>query len=310
MDRERLRGRPGSAQGALRGRARRRSRHPLRARELLGEGVSCSVQTGRALAEAGLHPASGGDGTQLCSGDMLLEALAACAGVTLRAVATSLGIEVRGGQRPRRGRPRLPRHAGRRPRRAGRVLGDPPRVRSRHRGVRRGAGDPAEADRALLRRLPDLASPPQLEATVAGTGMTAPRAQPAAAHRGAGEGAGDEALERARTTARPWPSWRRARWSWPAGLEVEWLGRLRLPAHLRGADDLRRPLPLAGAAAQPAAAPPDAARPGGARPLRQGAGRGRRRAGRPHPLRPRGRRAGDRPPLRLQGLRLGLAGRR
>jgi uncharacterized OsmC-like protein len=64
----------------------------------LGEGVSCSVGTGRALAEAGLHPASGGDGTQLCSGDMLLEALAACAGVTLRAVATSLGIEVRGGR--------------------------------------------------------------------------------------------------------------------------------------------------------------------------------------------------------------------
>jgi uncharacterized OsmC-like protein len=63
----------------------------------LGEGVSCSVNTGRAIAEAGLHPASGGDGSQLCSGDMLLEALAACAGVTLRAVATSLGIEVRSG---------------------------------------------------------------------------------------------------------------------------------------------------------------------------------------------------------------------
>jgi uncharacterized OsmC-like protein len=64
----------------------------------LGEGVSCSVQTGRALAEAGLHPASGGDGTQLCSGDMLLEALVACAGVTLRAVATSLGISVESGR--------------------------------------------------------------------------------------------------------------------------------------------------------------------------------------------------------------------
>ncbi|HJQ43635.1 MAG TPA: OsmC family protein [Jatrophihabitantaceae bacterium] len=63
----------------------------------LGEGVSCSVDTGRAIAEAGLHPATGGDGSLLCSGDMLLEALAACAGVTLRAVATSLGIEVRGG---------------------------------------------------------------------------------------------------------------------------------------------------------------------------------------------------------------------
>ncbi|MFL5901156.1 MAG: OsmC family protein [Solirubrobacterales bacterium] len=63
----------------------------------LGEGVSCSVQSGRAIAEAGLHPASGGDGTQLCSGDMLLEALVACAGVTLRAVATSLGIAVEAG---------------------------------------------------------------------------------------------------------------------------------------------------------------------------------------------------------------------
>jgi uncharacterized OsmC-like protein len=69
----------------------------LRATGRLGEGVSCSVDTGRAMAEAGLHPASGGDGTQLCSGDMLLEALVACAGVTLRAVATSLGVDVRGG---------------------------------------------------------------------------------------------------------------------------------------------------------------------------------------------------------------------
>ncbi len=63
----------------------------------LGEGVACSVQTGRAIAEAGLHPASGGDGSLLCSGDMLLEALVACAGVTLKAVATSLGIEVSSG---------------------------------------------------------------------------------------------------------------------------------------------------------------------------------------------------------------------
>src|SRR5690348_12603872 len=62
----------------------------------LGEVVTCSVTTGRAIAEAGLHPATGGDGSQLCSGDMLLEALVACAGVTLRAVATSLGLDVRG----------------------------------------------------------------------------------------------------------------------------------------------------------------------------------------------------------------------
>lgn len=69
----------------------------LTANASLGEGISCSVNTGRAIAEAGLHPATGGDGTQLCSGDMLLEALAACAGVTLRSVATSLEIPVRGG---------------------------------------------------------------------------------------------------------------------------------------------------------------------------------------------------------------------
>jgi uncharacterized OsmC-like protein len=69
----------------------------LSASGTLGEGVSCSVETGRAMAEAGLHPASGGDGSLLCSGDMLLEALAACAGVTLRAVSTSLGIEIGGG---------------------------------------------------------------------------------------------------------------------------------------------------------------------------------------------------------------------
>jgi len=70
----------------------------LRAEGSLGDGVSCSVQTGRALAEAGLHPATGGDGTLLCSGDMLLEALVACAGVTLRAVATSLELPVTTGR--------------------------------------------------------------------------------------------------------------------------------------------------------------------------------------------------------------------
>lgn len=60
-------------------------------------GLSCSVETGRALVTAGLHPATGGDGMLACSGDMLLQALVACAGVTLRAVATSMGIAVRGG---------------------------------------------------------------------------------------------------------------------------------------------------------------------------------------------------------------------
>jgi uncharacterized OsmC-like protein len=71
----------------------------LRAEGELGAGeVSCSVETGRALAVAGLHPATGGDGTLACSGDMLLQALVACAGVTLKAVATSLGIDVAGGK--------------------------------------------------------------------------------------------------------------------------------------------------------------------------------------------------------------------
>jgi len=67
----------------------------LRAQGRLGEGIACRVDTGRALVEAGLHPATGGSGSQACSGDMLLEALVACAGVTLKAVATALGIELR-----------------------------------------------------------------------------------------------------------------------------------------------------------------------------------------------------------------------
>jgi uncharacterized OsmC-like protein len=83
---ERYRGEPEAAQLTL------------RAEGALGDGVSCSVQTGRALAQAGLHPATGGDGTLLCSGDMLLEALVACAGVTLRAVATSLQLPVTTGR--------------------------------------------------------------------------------------------------------------------------------------------------------------------------------------------------------------------
>ncbi len=67
----------------------------LRASGRIGEGIACRVDTGKALVEAGLHPATGGSGLQACSGDMLLEALVACAGVTLKAVATALGIELR-----------------------------------------------------------------------------------------------------------------------------------------------------------------------------------------------------------------------
>jgi uncharacterized OsmC-like protein len=70
----------------------------LRAEGALGENVVCSVETGRALVEAGLHPATGGDGLHVCSGDMLLQALVACAGVTLNAVATALGLPLRGGK--------------------------------------------------------------------------------------------------------------------------------------------------------------------------------------------------------------------
>ena len=67
----------------------------LRATGHASEGISCNVETGRALVKAGLHPATGGDGTLACSGDMLLEALVACAGVTLNAVATAIGVELR-----------------------------------------------------------------------------------------------------------------------------------------------------------------------------------------------------------------------
>ena len=67
----------------------------LRAQGRIGEGVACRVDTGKAIVEAGLHPATGGSGLQACSGDMLLEALVACAGVTLKAVATAIGIELK-----------------------------------------------------------------------------------------------------------------------------------------------------------------------------------------------------------------------
>jgi uncharacterized OsmC-like protein len=66
----------------------------LKAEGKIGEGVTCKIETGKALAEAGLHPATGGNGMSVCSGDMLLEALAACAGVTMNAVATSIGVNL------------------------------------------------------------------------------------------------------------------------------------------------------------------------------------------------------------------------
>ena len=69
----------------------------LKAQGRIGEGITCKIETGKGLVEAGLHPATGGDGLSACSGDMLLEALAACAGVTLQAVATAIGVELQGG---------------------------------------------------------------------------------------------------------------------------------------------------------------------------------------------------------------------
>lgn len=70
----------------------------LKAEGEIGGGIACRVETGKALVEAGLHPGTGGTGLQACSGDMLLQALVACAGVTVSAVATSMGIELRGGR--------------------------------------------------------------------------------------------------------------------------------------------------------------------------------------------------------------------
>lgn len=69
----------------------------LKAQGKVGEGISCKVETGKAMVEAGLHPATGGTGMLACSGDMLLEALVACAGVTLQAVSTAIGVEINSG---------------------------------------------------------------------------------------------------------------------------------------------------------------------------------------------------------------------
>src|ERR1700738_3259431 len=96
MDRESLR----KVQQPLKDRYRSEPRTglvTLRAEGELADGITCSVQTGRALVAAGLHPASGGDGMHICSGDMLLQALAACAGVTLRSVATSMEVPIERG---------------------------------------------------------------------------------------------------------------------------------------------------------------------------------------------------------------------
>ena len=131
----------------------------LKAEGAIGEGLSCKVATGKALVEAGLHPATGGSGLQACSGDMLLEALVACAGVTLNAVATALEIPRARGPRVRRGRSRLPRHARGGQGRAGRLQGHPAALRARQRRIGGPARHAAEAHRALLRGVSDAAQP-------------------------------------------------------------------------------------------------------------------------------------------------------
>jgi uncharacterized OsmC-like protein len=97
MDRDQLR----TLQAPLKARYKddpEQARITFKASGTLTENVSCSVNTGRAIAKAGLHPATGGDGTLLCSGDMLLEALVACAGVTMNAVATALNLNIAHGE--------------------------------------------------------------------------------------------------------------------------------------------------------------------------------------------------------------------
>ena len=131
----------------------------LKAEGRIGEGVTCSVQTGKALIEAGLHPATGGNGTSACSGDMLLEALVACAGVTLNAVATALQLTVRDARIRAEGDLDFRGTLG--------VAKDAPvgfrdirlSLRDRRRPHRGAARHADEADRALLRGLPDAAHP-------------------------------------------------------------------------------------------------------------------------------------------------------
>src|SRR5258707_5564456 len=97
---ERYKGDPGAAMITLKAKG-----------TLDDQNIACKVETGRALSVAGLHPATGGSGMELCSGDMLLEALVACAGVTLKAVSTALEIPLKSGAVSAEGGSRFPRHA-------------------------------------------------------------------------------------------------------------------------------------------------------------------------------------------------------
>ena len=117
--------------------------------------IACKVETGRQLAAAGLHPATGGSGLELCSGDMLLEALVACAGVTVKAVATALDIPLKSGKVSAEGELDFRGTLGVAKDAAGRLSRNSPAFRSRHRRRPRQARSIAQAHRALLRGVPD-----------------------------------------------------------------------------------------------------------------------------------------------------------
>ena len=147
---------PGPAQGAVPARSRD-GRKVLHAVGVIdSEGIVCHVETHLGVADAGLHPASGGDGTWACSGDMLLQSLVACAGVTLAAVAKALGIEIRAGRVVAEGdldfRGTL--GVGKSKRRSASQR-YPAAVRGRDRCDPGADGEPASPDRALLRDLSD-----------------------------------------------------------------------------------------------------------------------------------------------------------
>ena len=126
----------------------------LRAAGTLGDDVTCSVETGRALVEAGLHPATGGTGMSVCSGDMLLQALVACAGVTLGAVSTPSG-SCSATRASGRGRPRLPRDARGQPRGARRLQSIRLTIELDTDASADEQREARVADRALLRGVPD-----------------------------------------------------------------------------------------------------------------------------------------------------------
>ncbi len=119
------------------------------------EGIACKVETGRALAVAGLHPATGGSGLELCSGDMLLEALVACAGVTLKSVATAVEVPLKTGNVIAEGDLDFRGTLGVDKEAPVGFAGNPPALRGRHRRAAGQARSAAEAHRALLRGLPD-----------------------------------------------------------------------------------------------------------------------------------------------------------